>query len=184
VDIRASWPGLAPIDEGLGRRQRGRRDQARRDPPVRQSGGERQVEVGDCWLGPRSASLSTSCTAHEPALSAGLLRYLWAVAQDVHPEIRTEQGEKVPADPTRIAAFGSLVARVLGTVDLRSFPLLSGIDPYGYTVFNRIQLPRVVLELRELASRLPDDLRVGVEELALFVSQYADYGWYLWFVGD
>jgi hypothetical protein len=107
------------------------------------------------------------------------------VAQDVHPEIRTERGEQVPTDPARRAAFGTLVARILGTVDLTSFPLLSGIDPYGHTMFNRVQLPRVVLELRRLASLLPEDVGVGVEDLAAFVSEYADHvGWYLWFIGD
>lgn len=107
------------------------------------------------------------------------------MAQDVHPEIRTERGEKVPTDPVRRAAFGTLVARILGSVDLTAFPLLSGIDPYGNTVFNCVQLPRVVLELRRLAWSLPDGVRVGVDDLADFVSQYADDSrLYLWFIGD
>lgn len=112
------------------------------------------------------------------------------MAQDVHPEIRTEAGETIPAD-SRTAMFGRLVARILGSVNLSSYPLLSGIDPYGETMFNGVQLPRVVLELRGLAATLPEeatlpeDLRVGVEDLAEFVSQYADGSrWYLWFIGD
>jgi hypothetical protein len=107
------------------------------------------------------------------------------MAQDVHPEIRTERGAIVPMDQKQQASFGVLVAKVLDLVEPQLFPLLSGIDPYGHTVFNRLQIPRLAQEARQLVGTVPDQLHAGLGELAAFVDDLAgETHIYLWFIGD
>jgi hypothetical protein len=88
-------------------------------------------------------------------------------------------------DPKQRARFGVLVAKVLDDVDIRTFPLFSGIDPYGHTVFNRLQLPRLAQEVKQLAGSVPDEHRAGLGELAALIDHLAgDCHMYLWFIGD
>jgi len=100
-----------------------------------------------------------------------------------NPEIRTEDGEVVAEDP----GLGKTVAEILGRhgLDDSEYPLLSGIDPYGDTVFNSVQIPRVVRELEQFVRVAPSALQEDVRRLIGFIQPYADrQRWYLWFIGD
>lgn len=65
------------------------------------------------------------------------------------------------------------------------YPLLSGIDPYGDTVFNRLQWERLRSEaMLRLEATSSEDERTSMAEL---IDSWARYGRphsYLWFVGD
>ena len=68
-----------------------------------------------------------------------------------------------------------------------SYPLLSGIDPYGDTIFNCLQLPRFIKELErrfETMDAGPERRRVGsVLDLARECLDASPHT-YLVFVGD
>jgi hypothetical protein len=70
--------------------------------------------------------------------------------------------------------------------DERKFPLLTAIDPYGDTVFNRLQIPRFIEEWRVLSDR---HLSVSDREFVTQIHELAqrcngEVHTYLKFVGD
>src|SRR2546429_9243133 len=102
--------------------------------------------------------------------------------------MRDEDGA-VLADAAYDQDFGSLVVRMMvhlmGLTELEKFPLLRGIDPYGYTVFNQRQMPSLILELDEIARLVPQDLQDGLHDLATYVERFIGRDLtYLWFIGD
>lgn len=62
------------------------------------------------------------------------------------------------------------LSRVLPSPDDETFPLLRFVDPYGYTVFNRVQLEALESELDRLLYRSDDrpthDLLASVVAMA------------------
>ena len=60
------------------------------------------------------------------------------------------------------------------------------IDPYGNTVFNQVQLPVLLEELREVRKRLSDaELRTVVDTLSTMVQRAASEAHtYIRFIGD
>ena len=73
-----------------------------------------------------------------------------------------------------------------GVLNARDTPLLAGVDPYGYTVFNRVQvenqLPREVAFLR---AEVDPELHPVLDELErLIVVAKERVHRYVWFVGD
>jgi len=73
-----------------------------------------------------------------------------------------------------------------GVLNLRDTPLLVAVDPYGDTVFNRLQierqLPREVAFLRE---ELAADFHPMLDELERLMAVATDrVHRYLWFIGD
>jgi hypothetical protein len=93
--------------------------------------------------------------------------------------VKTERGE--------VVFLGGIYSPPEGPLDPRLYPLLSGIDPYGDTVFNRAQAERLVTE----AALLSRDATLRSESTGLedIEALYAAYvrsppHRYLWFVGD
>jgi hypothetical protein len=81
--------------------------------------------------------------------------------------------------------FGSLVVHLIALPELDRFPMLRGIDPYDDTVFNQVQLPYVIRELREIAQLASTDLQQGLRDLAKYIEQFLGRDLtYLWFIGD
>jgi hypothetical protein len=78
-----------------------------------------------------------------------------------------------------------------GPLSFEDTPLLIGVDPYGDTVFNWIQMTwQIPREIEYLRSKLTDDASVVMlDELARLVAFATEgpsegAGRYLWFVGD
>lgn len=81
----------------------------------------------------------------------------------------------------------NLLPRMLPSDEQSSaYPMLAGIDLYGDTVFNRIQIPRFLSELEQIASSAQTDedrtLLSQVETLARRCA--AEVHTYLKFIGD
>lgn len=102
-------------------------------------------------------------------------------------EVRTEGGDRVSAfaDPAggRFDAAGDF-DRLIPT---EGSGLLSGVDPYGDTVFNGVQADRLARELADLLERhdLTDRERRGLARLQVLAEQVSSgVHLYLWFIGD
>lgn len=97
--------------------------------------------------------------------------------------VRDEQG-------ARLAETGRPTGRMTPlakAADAATFPMLSGIDPYGTTIFNRIQMMRVTEEIRRLiqATEFTPEDRSFLEEILEFCALgTAKLHRYLWFMGD
>lgn len=64
-------------------------------------------------------------------------------------------------------------------------PLLSGVDPYGDTIFNRQQMQRLADEIRSLLPSASPEQRVTLTALALTCQRgQSPPHQYLWFIGD
>jgi hypothetical protein len=78
-------------------------------------------------------------------------------------DVEIWHGDVVVVDPTiafRADARGFVTAEMY---DDETYPLLSGIDPYGDTIFNYLQLPRLIKELE----RRFETMDVGLERRAV-----------------
>jgi hypothetical protein len=102
-------------------------------------------------------------------------------------EVRTERGERITgfADPSggTFDAAGDF-DRLIPTEEPA---LLSGVDPYGDTVFNFVQANRVTREVADLLARddLSDRERRGLARLQVLADEVSSgTHLYLWFVGD
>jgi len=75
---------------------------------------------------------------------------------------------------------------VIPSRDEKEYPLLSGIDPYGKTVFNHLQMERFLEEWGRVRDRAKDDSQQQawqrVQEMALACKDDRDL--YLRFVGN
>ncbi len=71
-------------------------------------------------------------------------------------------------------------------VDSIRYPLLSGIDPYGKTIFNRGQMDRLTKELRHLLTLDPSPTAAQtLTQIGLLCQRgQSPPHQYLWFVGD
>ena len=65
-------------------------------------------------------------------------------------------------------------------------PLLAGVDPFGYTVFNRVQIERQLpSEVELMRARLTPELHPMLDELDRLVAVAKQrVHRYVWFVGD
>jgi hypothetical protein len=96
--------------------------------------------------------------------------------------LQTESGAKVDsvADPK------NYLGKLLPQIDDESHPLLGGIDPYGDTVFNGIQIRRFLLEWEAVSSNAVTteerELVSKIEQLALRCRDEVHL--YIRFVGD
>lgn len=75
----------------------------------------------------------------------------------------------------------------LSKIDSTVFPLLSSIDPYGNTIFNRIQMSRLPGEIQRLINSImlssdEVDFLNKITELCSQGSRKPHH--YLWFLGD
>ena len=69
--------------------------------------------------------------------------------------------------------------------DSSEFPLAGGIDPYGDTVFNRVQAPQLMREWDVLISIIADADRKIMDEVARLIEECRDgVHLYIRFVGD
>jgi hypothetical protein len=75
---------------------------------------------------------------------------------------------------------------VIPSRDEKDYPLLSGIDPYGKTVFNHLQMERFLAEWDRVHDRAKDESQQDawqrVKEMALACKEDRDL--YLRFVGN
>jgi hypothetical protein len=97
--------------------------------------------------------------------------------------VRDEKGARL-AETGR--PTGSMTPLAKAT-DAATFPMLSSIDPYGRTIFNRIQMMRVTEEVRRLiqATELTSEDRSYLEKILEFCALgTGKLHRYLWFVGD
>ena len=78
---------------------------------------------------------------------------------------------------------GSSLERLVAASDRERHHLVSRIDEYGDTMINLIQLPQLIAELEEIASRNPE-LRADVQVLAALVEEATRARGYLWISGD
>jgi hypothetical protein len=80
----------------------------------------------------------------------------------------------------------NLLSRVLPEADDEAYACLRFIDRYGDTVFNRLQMPTLLGELKRIEPLAQDpelrQLLSEVEQLALRCEK--EVHWYLWFIGD
>jgi hypothetical protein len=76
--------------------------------------------------------------------------------------VGTWRGDVVDRNGVTFRADGSDVVAAWIYED-KTYPLLSGIDPYGDTIFNYLQLPRLIEELeRRLNADDPDTIDPGL----------------------
>jgi hypothetical protein len=97
--------------------------------------------------------------------------------------VRDEKGARL-AESGRPTGSTNPLAKA---ADATAFPMLGSIDPYGNTIFNRIQMMRLAEEVRRLirAAEFTPDERSFLEEILEFCAMgTAKYHRYLWFVGD
>ena len=95
--------------------------------------------------------------------------------------VETESGEPMES----LDDIGDTLASLLNAGKMSG--LLTGIDQYGHTMFNQVQLPAVVAEIDALAgaSELTPDTRGFMARLGELVRKYLDEPHvYLWFHGD
>jgi len=81
------------------------------------------------------------------------------------------------------AAAGDSLDRVVAASDRERHLLLSGIDAYGDTMINLIQLPRLTAELDEIVAGHPE-LRPDVLALGELIQEATRARGYLWISGD
>jgi hypothetical protein len=97
-------------------------------------------------------------------------------------ELQDEHGERLESvvDPT------NLLGRLLPPNDDRSYPMLASIDPYGDTVFNRVQIERFLVEWAAISTSAQSSeersLVAAVEKMALRC--HGEVHLYLKFIGD
>jgi hypothetical protein len=78
---------------------------------------------------------------------------------------------------------GTALQRLLAASDRERHHLVSRIDSYGDTMINLIQLPQMIAELDEIASREPA-LRADVQALGALIEEATRARGYLWICGD
>lgn len=88
---------------------------------------------------------------------------------------------------------GSAMAQIVGVTGLWTLPSLAEndrimirfVDPYGDTIFNRLQAAELCIELIPLPSSLPADERTVIESIVELAQRCAaEVHTYLWFIGD
>lgn len=87
---------------------------------------------------------------------------------------------------------GDIVARLDRPYDAPSaawdagvYPLLSGVDPYGNTIFNGRQMERLADEIRSLLPSTSQEQKLMLTALALACQRgQSPPHQYLWFIGD
>jgi len=75
---------------------------------------------------------------------------------------------------------------VIPTGSAESFPLLSGIDPFGKTVFNHLQMPEFLREWEKVKDRVRDESQKEAWEKVQHMAETCrhDRDLYLRFVGN
>jgi hypothetical protein len=98
-------------------------------------------------------------------------------------ELRDEFGGRVEGigDPKNLLAGLLPQAEKSG-----AYPMLAGIDPYGDTVFNRIQMPRFLFEWVDVVAgaRSEEDRELVLEIARMARRCAAEVHTYLKFIGD
>jgi hypothetical protein len=77
-----------------------------------------------------------------------------------------EDGEVVERVEGPLEELTRLIASIHGDPDASSFPMLRYVDPYGDTVFNRLQIKPFLEEWRRLYQKAEsDELRAAIREV-------------------
>ncbi len=99
----------------------------------------------------------------------------------INIELQTERGEVLE----RVTDSQNLVGRFLPPNDNWDCPMLASIDPYGDTIFNRVQMDRFLREWRALGHQSDSDAQSlvwTIEQMAVRCRDEVHL--YLKFVGD
>ena len=93
-------------------------------------------------------------------------------------QVKTERGE--------VVHVGGIYVQSKQSIFPQQYPLLSGIDPVGDTVFNRVQAERLLREVERLSVLdISEEARGSVIEMAGLIAVHMRRPHrYLWFVGD
>lgn len=104
------------------------------------------------------------------------------IAMGLEIVLQTELGARVDA----VADPKNYLGKLLPEIDGEKCPILGGIDPYGDTIFNGIQMRRFLLEWVEVSAKAdtPEERQLvsKVEELARRCRDEVHL--YIRFVGD
>jgi hypothetical protein len=96
--------------------------------------------------------------------------------------LRTESGEQIKL----IADEQNLLVRLLGDPDMEIFPMLASIDRYGDTIFNHLQIERLLVEWESLTARAGTSEEEALLEAIKSLGRESLQGVhrYLVFIGD
>lgn len=98
----------------------------------------------------------------------------------INAAVEDEQGNTLTSSSATLSGLTALVI----SVALDDDPWLGGIDPYGDTTFNRIQVPHLLRDLRRIVEAHPEvsaDVQIVSQLAEQVVSRHHAY---LCFYGD
>ena len=100
-------------------------------------------------------------------------------------DVRLERGNGEPVEGLKESLPKSLKLNKLPFYGSREFPLAGCIDPYGDTIFNRLQASNLLLEWADLTARVEESERQVMGEVSRLLAACRD-GTHLYvrFVGD
>ena len=100
-------------------------------------------------------------------------------------DIRLERENGTPVEWLKESLPSSLKLHKLPFYESREFPLAGSIDPYGDTVFNRLQAANLLLEWTQLTSLVEESERNIMNEVSrLLVACRDGVHLYVRFIGD
>lgn len=80
--------------------------------------------------------------------------------------------------------FADVIKILWDNNSLKSFPWLASIDPYGLTIFNLNQSPKVIEELERLLNEVGDRDIEGLIKDSINVLKKVEQHVYIKFIGD
>jgi hypothetical protein len=97
-------------------------------------------------------------------------------------EIHDERGKVLEL----VTDENNLVMRIAGKTSFEVSPMLASLDPYGNTIFNRIQIPQFLSELsaRRKESTADDEITLANKVVRLAETVCDSVHLYLAFIGD
>jgi len=99
--------------------------------------------------------------------------------------IRLERENGQPVEWIEQPLPSSLQLQKLPFYESSEFPLAGSIDPYGDTIFNRLQAAQLLLEWAGLTSRVEESERQVMEEVRRLLAMCHDgVHLYVRFIGD
>lgn len=103
--------------------------------------------------------------------------------QNINLQLEDEEGNIIEKAKGNFADIISVLERIESYA--RMYPWLSTVDPYGYTVFNIRQTPKLIAELAQLKGDLTEKKKILNEiDNAVFFLEKVEQHLYIRFVGD
>lgn len=101
--------------------------------------------------------------------------------QHIGMRLEDENGNIIETFPIN---FADVIAAIWEEKKLDSYPGLAGIDPYGFTVFNLNQTPRVIQELESLTTEIKDESKKKIIQDSIAALKKVEQHIYIKFIGD